>query len=320
MKHVSCLIPYGHVRNLRQSWSTFTHWGQALIYYWLGLSTDWGLNTHLQQLAFILFFLYYCFSIFCKFFTWLAWLSWLALCPNSTRRAFLELVSLKRDCGLLFTTCKWVHDNTSPIVFKPSKQLSAVISPQSAFYTAPFANKLWYCTSASNALLTGKNSGRIKEKVFFQCSSHKTFRFGWFKNEFLISRQRCFQIRASAFNADLSANGYKDLSSGNTNAVLANRIIRCIFTLNNKIIRCIYLCSCVLESFWKGFESDQRRLTLLVSKCVCLSSLWKHPFLLALRCWGRFALRNVCDSVTEISYRWPKSVRSMVRSADWSTE
>ena len=30
------------------------------------------------------------------------------------------------------------------------------------------------------------------------------------------------------------------------------------------------------------------------------SSLQKHPFLLALRCWGRFARRNVCDSATEI--------------------
>ena len=28
---------------------------------------------------------------------------------------------------------------------------------------------------------------------------------------------------------------------------------------------------CLYESFWKGFESDQGRLTLLVIKCVCLS-------------------------------------------------
>ena len=27
-----------------------------------------------------------------------------------------------------------------------------------------------------------------------------------------------------------------------------------------------------------------------------LNSLRKHPFLLDLRCWGRFARRNVCDS------------------------
>ena len=146
--------------------------------------------------------------------------------------------------------------------------------------------------SASHALLTGKNSGRRKEKVFFQCSSHKSFRFCWFKNEFLASHQRCFQIRASAFNADLSTE--MDPSTGNPNAVLANRIIRCIFTLHNKIIRCIYLCSCVLESFWKGFESDQRRLTLLVSKCVCLSSLWIIRFssLFAagdVSCWGTSA-------------------------------
>ena len=39
--------------------------------------------------------------------------------------------------------------------------------------------------------------------------------------------------------------------------------IRCIYAvLANKIIRCIFLCSChcLYKSFWKGFESDQRRL------------------------------------------------------------
>ena len=35
-------------------------------------------------------------------------------------------------------------------------------------------------------------------------------------------------------------------------------------------------------------------------------SLRKHPFLLALRRWGRFVWRNVCDSATEISYWWRK--------------
>ena len=33
-----------------------------------------------------------------------------------------------------------------------------------------------------------------------------------------------------------------------------------------------------------------------------LTSLRKHPFLLALCCWGRFAWRNVCDSGTAIPY------------------
>ena len=35
-------------------------------------------------------------------------------------------------------------------------------------------------------------------------------------------------------------------------------------------------------------------------------SLRKHPFLLALRRWGRFARRNVCDLATEIPYWWRK--------------
>ena len=38
------------------------------------------------------------------------------------------------------------------------------------------------------------------------------------------------------------------------------------------------------------------------------TSLRKHPFLLALRRWGRFERRNVCDSVTEIPYWWRKSM------------
>ena len=38
--------------------------------------------------------------------------------------------------------------------------------------------------------------------------------------------------------------------TGNPNAVLANRIIKCIYAvlLANKIVRCIYLCSCVFMS------------------------------------------------------------------------
>ena len=42
--------------------------------------------------------------------------------------------------------------------------------------------------------------------------------------------------------------------TGNPNAELANRIIRCIYAvLANELIGCVYLeCSCVYESFWKG--------------------------------------------------------------------
>ena len=36
-----------------------------------------------------------------------------------------------------------------------------------------------------------------------------------------------------------------------------------------------------------------------------LTSLQKHPFLLAPRRWGSSAKRNVCDSATEIPYWWP---------------
>ena len=51
-------------------------------------------------------------------------------------------------------------------------------------------------------------------------------------------------------------------------------------------------------------------------------SLRKHPFLLALRCWGHFAQRNICESVTVEKFHTDdvKSVQNLVRSADWSTE
>lgn len=102
LQHVSCLIPYGYVSYLRQSWSTFTHWGQVLIYYWLGLSRV----KHSFAIV-----------IFCKLFAWLAWLIALHCALPLPDVAFSELVSLNQDCGPLFSTCIWVHDNTSPIVF-----------------------------------------------------------------------------------------------------------------------------------------------------------------------------------------------------------
>ena len=51
-------------------------------------------------------------------------------------------------------------------------------------------------------------------------------------------------------------------ATGNPDTLLANRKIRCIYpALANKIIRyiCLPLFLCLYESFWTGFESDQRR-------------------------------------------------------------
>ena len=56
------------------------------------------------------------------------------------------------------------------------------------------------------------------------------------------------------------------LFSGNPNAVLANKL---------PLFLCLY------ESFWKGFESDQRRLTLLVIKCASLT--WDETWVSYLR-------------------------------------
>ena len=64
------------------------------------------------------------------------------------------------------------------------------------------------------------------------------------------------------------------LFTGNQNAVLANRKIRCIYAvLADKVMICIYLCSCVfmsrlgkeLNTISDGYHN------LLVIKYVCLS-------------------------------------------------
>ena len=57
-------------------------------------------------------------------------------------------------------------------------------------------------------------------------------------------------------------------STGSPNAVLANRKIKCIYTVLvvlSTVLEHFPLFLCLYESFWKGFESDQRRLTLLVA-------------------------------------------------------
>ena len=52
-------------------------------------------------------------------------------------------------------------------------------------------------------------------------------------------------------------------------------------------------------------ENIRAQIKLVTRKWL---SLRKHPFLLALRRWRRFARRNVCDSATEIPYWWRKSM------------
>ena len=49
-------------------------------------------------------------------------------------------------------------------------------------------------------------------------------------------------------------------------------------------------------------NNEEHRITLKKGKPIYCGSLRKHPFLLALRCRGRFARRNVSDSATEIPY------------------
>ena len=53
--------------------------------------------------------------------------------------------------------------------------------------------------------------------------------------------------------------------------------------------------------------THKKEIILLPKDSHCIS-LRKHPFLLALRHWQRFARRNVCDSEAEIPYWWRKSM------------
>ena len=63
-----------------------------------------------------------------------------------------------------------------------------------------------------------------------------------------------------------------------------------------------------LSIFIYWYTCNYQRDIFQHTECMqCITfSLRKHPFLLALRRWGRFAGRNVCDSATEIPYWWRK--------------
>ena len=54
-------------------------------------------------------------------------------------------------------------------------------------------------------------------------------------------------------------------------------------------------------------------------RCSNVTSLRKHSFLLALRCWGRFARRNVCDSATEIPY-WCRKICPESGQKNWPVD
>ena len=58
----------------------------------------------------------------------------------------------------------------------------------------------------------------------------------------------------------------------------------------------------VVLNFWCYFPyKGAKRLVH-----VYVTSLRKHPFLLTLHRWGRFAQRNICNSATESPYWWCK--------------
>ena len=77
-------------------------------------------------------------------------------------------------------------------------------------------------------------------------------------------------------------------------------------------------CELAIPSPWQGNHAWLKRFYY----CNHFSSLRKHPFLLALRHWGRFARRNVCVSATEIPYWWRKRSSYIVLAIvyEWQTK
>ena len=90
-------------------------------------------------------------------------------------------------------------------------------------------------------------------------------------------------------------------------AVTANLILSHVFPDNRSAL-------CYVEWVWQltKFTRDTSPAFGFKERCWMRlawrhrHSLRKHPFLLALCDWGRFARRNVCDSAAEIPYWWRK--------------
>ena len=84
----------------------------------------------------------------------------------------------------------------------------------------------------------------------------------------------CFFVRSSRYSASYHqwrASWFSNVPRGRASGIIALRGGG--EKLSAKRFHCIYLTLflCLYKSFWTGFESDQRRLTLLVIKCVWLS-------------------------------------------------
>ena len=76
-------------------------------------------------------------------------------------------------------------------------------------------------------------------------------------------------------------------------------------TANNSAVYCLCYSLIPMHVYTKQITNREDKGVTKQTKNV---NLRKHPFLLAHRCRGRFARRNVCDSATEIPYWWRKSM------------
>ena len=81
--------------------------------------------------------------------------------------------------------------------------------------------------------------------------------------------------------------------------------IPCNFPQSLLINSCFH-CDCTRREAKSTCHVNVSHSIIVITQFNIKVSLQKHPFLLALRHWGRFTRSNVCNSATEIPYRWCK--------------
>ena len=168
---------------------------------------------------------------------------------------------------------------------------------------------IWYasqlCSPVSNSFIT---SAKKKQYRHISCT---IWRLTFVSSQFIINlehtvikkQQHVMNWRVPTFFAAFSfktRRTHTSISLLGKSRLTDSAIIAFDFitgTLNKKV----FLVDLVVI-----IEKIRAQIKLVTRKWL---SVRKHPFLLALRRWGRFAPRN-CDSATEIPYWWRKSMFS----------
>ena len=140
-----------------------------------------------------------------------------------------------------------------------------------------------------------------------------SFKFLW-KKENSKPPTMPFRIVACTFPDNLSRNSCIEITAF-VDAALTQGGFICIRVWLSHLLAGIFVLFLSLKTIKRSSGQMQQfcahvanESTLILLSLGYHSSLRKHPFLLALRNWGRFARRNVCDSAAEIPYWWRKSM------------